>query len=411
MVKLKFKTFLNKKNKTGEFPVYLAISHKGNERLIGTKIFIPEESCLVDNHIQGLDEIEKLNARLDYIMDICKERISNICLRGFSCNQVKDYLQLMLEKMSVPKNINTLGETFDYYINILMEQKRISTANIYSASKKKILEKMGDKPLRKIKQMDIKKLLGEWKKEGLSDGNISIHLKNLKRLLNFAVEEGFVFYDIFPMQDIHIPKPVTVFRDLTEEDFIRIKNSPIAKYELRFVRDMFVLAFYLGGMQINDLQSIDFKEKQIRYVSSRNAGIKKYFKEITLVVPPEAESILKKYVLNGKIVWPPKSKKVGVDNFLRYRLKKLSSEFGLETNLTFNTPAKTFGQFGCMVGIPEDVIRHCTGLNVDVHSPVYNYVRVINSHVDTAVRKVIDYINEYEMNLDSDTLKQLRIAL
>ena len=411
MVKLKFKTFLNKKNKTGEFPVYLAISHKGNERLIGTKIFVSEESCLVENQIQGIEEADAMNARLDYIMDICKDRINNICLRNFSCNQVKDYLQLILEKMSVSKNVNTLGEAFDYYINVLIEQKRISTANIYRGSKKKILEKMGDKPLKKIKQMDVKKLLGEWRKDGLSDGNISIHLKNLKRLLNFAVEEGFVYYEIFPLQDIRIPKPTIVFRDLTEEDFIRIKNSPIENYDLRFVRDMFVLSFYLGGMQMNDLQFIDFKNGRIIYTSSRNATIKKYFNEIVLTVPSEATLILKKYTLNGKIVWPPKSEKIGVADFMRYRLKKLSSEFGLEKNLTFSTPAKTFSQFGCMVGIPEDVLRYCTGLNVDVHSPVYNYVKVVNSHADDAVRKVIDYINDYEKNLDSCVLEQLRMAL
>lgn len=411
MCSLSFKTYKKNRLADGSYNVYLAVTHKSDCRVVNTQVNIPNQECLVNNKVVNVVNADVANARLHNVMNICQERLKTISVRNYSCLQLKEFLKKALYGVSVHKDVNLLSELFDYYISYLKKENRVSSAEMYMNTKNVVLSKMGDMSLVYIKQMNIKNLMLTMLNEGLSDGSVSMCLKQFKTMLRFASNEGLVIYEHFPFENIRIPQPQVRFRDLTEDDFIRLKNYPIAEMDLRFVRDMFLLSFYLGGMLIQDMVDKDFSGKVISYVSSRNANIKKYKNEISITIPPEARTIINRYSEGGKIVWPWKAARGDLNEFLRNRLKRLSKELELSVNMTITSPGKTFSHFGCMLGIEGDVLRHCTGLNVDLQSPIYNYVKVVNSLADGAIRKILDYVKDYEDNQNNPFNQYFKTAL
>lgn len=411
MLSLRFRIRESRRLSNGMYAIYLAVIKSKDVRFINTGILVPDVCNFPDDKVVGLPEADNMNARLDYIMKICKDRLRLVRRSNYTCKQIKDYLVQSLEKGSSCLKVSTLGQLFDFYMAKLREEGRTSTEKMYIRTKEEMIARLGDIAIANISQMDIKRLIMSMRNEGLTDGGINMMMKQLKSLLRFAANEGFVIYKTFPFQDIRLPKSSTVFRDLSEDDFIRLKNHPIAEYDLRFVRDMFLLSFYLGGMQMQDLKQVDLLSDKIIYISSRNASIKKYKNEISFLVPPEAREIIKRYTVDGEFVWPVKSNMVDIRQFFKTRLKRLSAELELDITMTVQTPGKTFSQFGCMVGVENDVLRHCVGLNVDFQSPIYNYVKVVNSLADKAIRRVIDYITDYEKNSSDSFYSPLRTAL
>ena len=375
----------------GRYLVYLTLMHKRDARDIGTGLYIPSKKNLVDNKIVGIPEADIMNERLNYMMEICKFRISGLNTDKFSCMALKEYICKTMNNMSVKDNINTLGELFDCRIKRLRSDNKNSTADILDNTKTKVLDSLGDMSIHSIQAKNIKFLLSDLKCKGFNNGSINIVMKCLKSLLNWAMNEGFVVYEVFPFTGISMPQPAIVYKDLSPDDFVKLKNYPLIEGDLRFTRDMFLLSFYLGGMRMLDLRKVNLSSTHISYVSSKHSSIKKNLQVIEIDVPYEARAIINKYSAAGEFVWPKKLNSVSLDDFFRNRLKLLKKEIGITSPLTMYTPGKTFSQFAVSLDINKDVIKYVIGQNVDLQNPIYNYIKVIAGQSNSAIRKVIDY--------------------
>lgn len=179
--------------------------------------------------------------------------------------------------------------------------------------------------------------------------------------------------------------------DITVEEFQKIKNLQSTEYKLNLARNMFLLSFYLGGINLADLVKVDLKGQILKYERQKSAEHKRGERSTTLSIPNEARDMIKwcdKYqVLKCKT-------DVEYRNLQRYINKCLSllaEKVGIKTTFSFYSARKTFAQFAFMLGIKTEVIEYCIGQTMKTNRPIYNYVRVMQRQADACIRKVIDY--------------------
>lgn len=126
--------------------------------------------------------------------------------------------------------------------------------------------------------------------EGLSPNTISIHLRNFRNVVNCAIDEGLT--EKYPFRRYDIPKEETRKRSLDVEKFRRLLAVPNLKPGLQEYRDMFLLIFYLMGINLVDLAALthnNIKNGRLEYRRSKTGRL------YSIRIEPEAAAILKKY--------------------------------------------------------------------------------------------------------------------
>ena len=76
-----------------------------------------------------------------------------------------------------------------------------------------------------------------------------------------------------------------------------LPDTMFLKSSLSITRDIFMLTYYLGGINLKDLLEYNFKDKDyIRYVRHKTRNRKKEINEIAFSLQPEAKEILNRYL-------------------------------------------------------------------------------------------------------------------
>jgi site-specific recombinase XerD len=257
------------------------------------------------------------------------------------------------------------------------------------------LQIIGDITLQSISPLTIDSFIYGMSK--LSNTTKGINLRHFKACINDAIRNGFVKYDVHPFALTKIPRSSVRLLDIEIGELILIKNVNTTNKKISLAHDLFLLSFYLGGINLADLVRIDFSKETISYIRKKTAHSKHGEKTITIGIPDEARPIIKKYIReNGKLSF---GYKFTYDNFQRYLnrcIKDMGKQLGINTDICYYSARKTFAQFAFDLGIKTEVIEYCIGQTMKENRPIYNYVRVMQRQADMAIRKVIDYTNNPE---------------
>ena len=251
----------------------------------------------------------------------------------------------------------------------------------------------GDLPAKEITPVTIsnfERFLRNKKK--LNQTTIGMYLVRFRVLTNLAKKRYFVKQEIPPFQDCKIPQSLEREIDLTIEQFKVLKSyNPQNKIET-ISKDLWFLSFYLGGINLIDLMSVDFSNQdEIEYIRTKTRNTKRGDKRIELSVSEEAKKIIQKYIsADGTLSF---NYKLTYSNFNRYiarTLKKIGSVIGIK-RLCYYSARKTFVQYGFELGIPLEVLEYTIGQSMKSNRPIYNYIRIMRKHADNAIRKIIEY--------------------
>lgn len=188
-----------------------------------------------------------------------------------------------------------------------------------------------------------------------------------------------------------MPQSEPKLMDITVTQFQRIRDMVTSDSKLILARDLFLLSFYLGGINLADLVETDLSSKTMTYVRKKSAEHKTGERTTSLTIPDEAKTIINKYILGNRLNL---SFCNGYKNLQRYVNKcfaALAQHIGIQTSFSYYAGRKTFAQFAFMIGIRTEVVEYCIGQSVKKNRPIYNYVRVMQKQADAAVRKVIQY--------------------
>ena len=93
---------------------------------------------------------------------------------------------------------------------------------------------------------------------------------------------------------------------------------------------------------------------------------------------------------NGKLEFGKYDTRSKIDNLLHRNMSILASEAKIKKHISYYTARKSFAQHGFELGIPLETIEYCIGQSMKRNRPIFNYVKIMSKHADTAIRQILD---------------------
>ncbi len=388
MTTLKLAVVPAKMLKSGKHKIRIAIGHKQETRYLVTRFNIDDLSQFKDGQVIGIPNASYVNMKLRSILNSYQEALDRISTQSYTCAQVVEYLSNIKQGAAPFSSAST-----DYIINMEKEGRK-STAELYRRTCRyfndfiKLDVMLDGITPRTIKEFDIY-LKNE---KNLNPVTRGTHMAHLKAILNQAVRDKKVSYDTHPFEYYEKPEGNIRELDISVDEVKQIRDSTPKEKSLRMARDLFMLSYYLGGINLIDLMQFNFKNRDtIEYIREKSKNTKKGDKKISFSIPEEAKPIIKEWMgKNGKLNF---GYKYTYDNFRKFvtkEIKRLAENIGIESHVVYYSARKSFVQHGFELGISLETLEYCIGQSMKKNRPIFNYVKIMRKHADIAIRKILD---------------------
>lgn len=191
-------------------------------------------------------------------------------------------------------------------------------------------------------------------------------------------------------------------RAISREDLLRIihLSSPDegSRGSVRYmVRDVYLLSFYLLGMNAIDLYyATDYREGRITYERMKTRDRRQDRALISVLIPPEAVDLVEKYRdPRGERVFMFYRRYSSYESFahaVNIHMRALSQELGIE-GLTFYSARHTWATIAANdAGVDKYRVHEALNHAVPMMSVTDAYIRRSWDGIDRANRAVLDYV-------------------
>lgn len=388
MTTLNYKILPTRRKASGKLGIYLAVSHKKQVRYISTEFEIDDEFQFQDGKVCYRKDAAIMNKRMQFVMDEYLDKLKHINpAKHTTCASIKDALTSAEQQPS----IITIESMYQEKLRSLKERGKKSHYTTMLYSYKAVTEVLKpDTPVAYITPNDIRLLEERFVKKGLSSSTIGIYMWNLKMQINELIESETVEMKN-PFRKYIIPASPARIMDINRDDFRKVIDSTFEPVSLQYAKDMWLLSFYLGGMNLEDLRRTALNDEKVTFIRKKTEAKKRGTnKQIVFTIVPEAREIIDRYINpdSGLIQLRGERNQLQI---IDPALKSIQKKLNIEGRFSFYSARKTFAQFAFELGIRTEVIEYCLGQSMKSNRPVYNYVRVMQKYADEAIRAVIDY--------------------
>lgn len=375
--------------KGGRHKVRISVSHNGEFRYILTDIVLDSAKEFKNGQIVKRPDAAILNTKLRGILQKYQRAIDELeYIEGLTCPE----LVYQIKHADRYRN-RTLLSIYTEYI----EYARIKPGSRknYDSSIKCIGEFLGDKLLvENLKHSNIlalDKFLREDRK--LKPSTIRNHIVLLMSLINYAKRCGYVQFRVDPFFGYNLPKAEIRQSWLTVEQIRSIRDYAPKNNGEALVKDLFMLSYYLGGINMVDLAQINFNENvtRIHYIRKKTELRHKLNKFVEFDIPDEALEIINRLKGDDGRLALSKSQRKDFCNalFSRY-FHKVADALGIPY-LIYYSARKSFSQHAFDLGVDTPTIDYILGHKVDKGgSSLYNYISVTPELATKAVKIVLD---------------------
>lgn len=330
------------------------------------------------------------------MMNELQERLDNIKNQSlYSCKQIKN----MLESGTGLKGNGYV--TYQQACNVLIKNLQEEGRNSYAILIERNCRYFTEFTKGEILMSDITPNLIEefsrFLKETKKIGNTSIGmmLSQSKAVINRSINSGEVRYDIHPFIKKKIPKSPPRELDISLKSFnaIRCSNPKEKKYIV--ARDLFMLSFYLGGMNLIDIMSAKFNGDKVSFIRMKTRFKTETEQTCVLPIIGPAKEIINKWI-NRRTNKLDFGYKFSYHNFSRYVCRSLSTladNLGIKEKVVFYSARKSFAQYAFDLGIPDSIIDYCLAHSDNGRGVVRYYTKTRFKQAEIAINRVADYIN------------------
>lgn len=429
MAQLSFVIVPSRPNADGSHQIRLKISNNRTIRYISTKYRVGTEKQFQNGRVVKHPQAIAINQALKTLMDDYEGRLAKFANPKATATEVKEFLEADYIHSDL------VSEFANHYIAKLKSNGQDSYAQNMEYTLKYLLECFGESitfqlfsPLalkrfenhlrevgsRKTQKKDGKTVGRPKTPKPISDTSINIRMTHLKALLNAAVTEGIVEYKVFPFRGYKMPTKNVRETWITKEELKKLREAEFAGVSAQrhtVARDLFMLSFYFAGINLTDLMDAKLDGDTINFVRKKTAAKKTGEKGVSLTIQPEARTIIDKYLAeDGKLNFGYNySQYEQFRSFVTKGLNKIGEDLGFEKKLMFYSARKTFVQFGQQLGIPLYVLEYAIGQSIkDANNrPIFDYMKVMRSQADMAIRTIISYSQDMEeAEDDSDPIPE-----
>ena len=377
--------------KDGSFPVKLYLHHRG-QIMISTGV-----ACALKDWDMALCAIRAKtvaqkanNAVLRSMLSKGEALLLNLTVSGELAKMTAKELKARLEdELSIRRGGGGAATTLYHYLEVAKNGKAERTVRLFKWAQDRVTEFCGrDKLVEDIDMrwvVEFREFLGK----RYAPNTVAQGLAWVSRALSLAVADGLLTRN--PCAGVRKPKAETrkkclsieklrELRDMTFENF-DVKFNHNRRINLEYARDMFMLQFYLIGINMVDLMGLkEIVDGRIDYVRHKTGTL------YSVKVQPEALEIIERWRGNNSLVWNKCASPASVCSTVTINLKELMP------GLTTNWARHTWASMAAELEIPVETISHALGHKIG--SPVTAiYIAYNQKKVDDANRRVIDYLN------------------
>lgn len=392
MVSLSIVIVPTKKLSNGRHRIRIAVAHRSQTRYIPTQFTLDSASQLKNGRVIKHENAANINASLRKVIDEYEEILSSISyLASLSCTELIHVITNEQKKKGI-----TFLTVANEYMNLMKEGEKDKSYKLYKiACKRFIIYMKGDFPMIQLSPLHIQEFSKTLHEEKLSDTTIRIYLTLIKVIINYASKMNYVTYSTHPFVLFKMPPCNIRELDLSVAELKRIRDAGFSTPPLSITRDIFMLTYYLGGINLRDLLVYNFKDKDyIKYIRHKTRHSKKGENEIAFTIQPEAKAIISKYqTKEGELKFGKYSSYEQIYSLMFRYINKVTTLAGINKKVTYYSARKTFAQHGYNLGIQIEKIEYCIGHSMKNNRPIFNYIRIMREHADKVFREIFDQLS------------------
>ena len=378
--------------KDGRHTVRISIRHNGQTKYIPTEYTIDSDKEIKNGKIVKRSDREMMNIKLKRLINDYEERCENIPFaNSLTCSQLLNVI-----KNSTRSDHRTFKDISDEYIG-LMEDEREKSKKLYNLSANRFISFFGkDSFIEHITPITINKYILYLQKSKLSQTSINIYITLLKVIINYAVKMRYAKFEVDPFVTAKVPSARKRDTHISVEELRRIRDYKPTTHNMMVIRDIFMLTYYLAGMNLVDMLEYDFNQDEICYIRKKTRNTKDGENAVCFSIPDEAVPIINKYKdkHTGRLIFGRYKTYVSCYNVLARKVKELAKVAGVKHYFTLYSARKSFVQHGFDLGIPLSTLEYCIGQSMKESRPIFNYVSIMQRHADNAIRMILDNLNE-----------------
>lgn len=394
MATIKLAVLKHTKAKDGSYKIRISVGHKSETHYIVTRYRVLSLANFVNGTVIGQPDAHYINVKLRSLLNDYDSRLDNIPNLGdLSCEQLRD----MLRDMRPVTDTVTLQAAADEYIALLKKEGRSSYARIIEYAVRKFIKwHNGDMLLSQLNTVTIDNYHHWLLAQGLSTAYINICMVNVRILVNRAVQMQQVRYDVHPFQFYHCQQGEPRDLDISVGDMRKFIGYRADSNGHQRAADLFLLSYYLGGMNLKDMVAYDFRGYRERpilsYIRQKTSAKKRGIRTVEFTIQPEAFPLIDRWMnpATGHLIDVKASQYHNRLKYIDLCLRHTAQRLGIVHRLSFYSARKSFVQHGFELGIPLETLEYCIGQSMKQNRPIFNYVKIMRQHADVAIRQIID---------------------
>ena len=384
------------KRKDGTYPLKLYIMHTRSIN-ISIGMYATSETFENGKYTKKDPNFKIKNVALLSFINKAQTEMINLSATDKIKSMSASELKLHMEQVLFYKKKEKVKTFLDYFDDFVALKTNKGTITNYTSTRNKIVAFDEKCTFETIDKKWLTCFQNKMIEDGLKINSLSIHLRNIRAVFNYALDEEIT--TLYPFRKFKIKKEETRKRSLTLEQIKTLVSYECEEYQIKY-RDIFMLIFYLIGINISDLLLAtpdSIVNGRLEY--HRNKTNKLY----SIRIEPEAMRIIEKY----------RGKKYLLDvmdtySDYRYFVKRMNTalqQIGeverkglggkkhrepLFKGISSYWARHSWATFASELDIPIETISMALGHSVG-KSVTNIYIKFNNKKIDEANRKVIDW--------------------
>lgn len=379
--------------KDGKHKVRIAVAHNSQTRYILTDVILNSTKEWKNGKVVKRGDATYLNskllARLDEVQHIIDE---TPYIEGLSCAEL---VTCILNARA--KRTHTLRSAFEEMLEVSLAKDTTKTR--YRTQFKSITSVIPeDTFMTHLTPLMVQRFI-KVRSAHIAPITLQTQITLLSQIVKFCQANGYTDFRVSPTHGYY-QRIIAVRQNWLTPDQVRfIRDTDTGRRGYNKFRDLFMLSYYLGGVNLIDLARINFNEctDTLRYVRTKTERKAKVNPFVEFDIPDEAKPIIAKYKGEDGFLKMYKAADIDQCHSMMGTVKSYRDNYNLP-GLTFYSARKSFAQHAFALGENESVIDYVLGhsLGGSRNKMLFAYIKVTPEMATACVRKVCDFIASKE---------------
>lgn len=314
--------------------------------------------------------------------------------------QMKDNIKSIIagKEMEAEKNL------LYYFCEYVKTKSKKGTVEIYERTMRRIEVYDSKCTYDTIDRSWLERFRAHELAKGRMQNGIAIDLRNIRTIFNWGIDNEFTTK--YPFRKFKIASERQQYLYLGAKEMKEYRDYPLEPFMEKY-RDLFMLGFYLIGINISDLLELPsdcIKNGRIQYRRNKTARL------YDIKVEPEAIEIINKYRGTKHLLsilddgTKEESFRRTINDYLKrvgkveYRKNKRGALIRkeitpLHPDIVWYTARRSWATIAASLDIPKEVIGKALGHSEWDNTTTDLYIQFDHKKIDDANRKVIDHLD------------------